>query len=471
MSTSTKAKPVFICDTVVRKATVIGAGISGLAAFHLLQKLGVLVFISDTAPAETVLQKAQKIGIHLPASAFEAGGHTQRVFDADILVRSPGISTKHPVILQAFSRGIRVITEIDLAAQFLSAPCIGVTGSVGKTTIVSMINAMGAFAQKEFFVGGNIGIALSSLVEKVTPNDIVVAELSSFQLEQNCTFRPEVAIIATLQENHIDYHGSFERYIEAKLQIYAHMQADDHLIVDATDPRIISALAQNPPPCQIVSIKPAASLQKYVEWEQECCYLYTPAQQSKKKLFRTQDVVVPGMHNIHNAAYAACAARLMGVSTEVIQQGLSSFCGVEHRIEFRGTRNGVRFYNDSKSTTPASIVAAISAFNDPMVVIAGGKNKGLSFASVGESIANKPVTFVLFGQDAADIERAIKPYGTYWKVDTLEAAIDKAIEVAEKARIVLFSPGCASFDMFENFEHRGQVFCELLSAKGVQRNA
>ena len=387
---------------------VVGLARSGMAAARMLAPHGEVIGVDSGRPdAEAEFE------VHLGADGVELLDRVATV------VKSPGVPREAPVIAEALARGIEVTGELELAWRLLPNPFVAVTGTNGKTTTVELMGAIWRAAGLPVAVAGNVGMPLASLVGNVEPDATVIAEASSFQLEDASEFAPEGAVLLNVEPDHLDRHGSLERYRAAKMKVFMHTPAFSVMPSD---------LERDP--------------------------------------FDLGEVRLRGAHNRQNARAAALVADAMGVPRDAIRSALSAFAGVPHRLEEVTERNGVLYVNDSKATNVASAVRGIEAFEGGVHVILGGSLKGGGFEGLHDALATRAVASYLIGEAsdrlAADLEGAVE----LLRCDTLERAVAAAAEAANPGEVVLLSPACASFDAFRDYEERDEHFRELVLGTG-----
>ncbi|MCF0258960.1 MAG: UDP-N-acetylmuramoyl-L-alanine--D-glutamate ligase [Erysipelotrichaceae bacterium] len=429
---------------------LIGAARSGIAAARLLAGQGNHVILTDMKEVE---QKEQ-----LEAEGIEVydNGHPEflKEKDYDYIVKNPGIPYRAPLVKYFQEKNVPIYTEIETA--FRAAPNFtygAVTGTDGKTTIVTLLHEMLKRKNQNAFAAGNIGTPLSEAVLQLQdqPADIAL-ELSNFQLLGIDQFRPHVSLVSNLAPDHLDYMDSLEDYYKSKFEIYRNCTKDDYFIRNIDDPEIVKYAVNIPASVIDFSLKDEnADLRirggKAMLWDQ---VLFDPA-----------DLKLVGDFNLGNAMMAAATAYLMGVSLEDIQTVIREFPGVEHRIEYVGTHNGVRIYNDSKATNTHSAEAALSSFDGNVILLCGGKNKGIDYTVLKEFDSRIKHCFS-FGE-IRDVFKDI--FTSQTSVETMEEALDKALDLAEEGDVILLCPATSSFDQFKNYEVRGEIFKELVKER------
>jgi UDP-N-acetylmuramoylalanine--D-glutamate ligase len=440
------------------RVTVIGAARSGIAAVRYFTGHGVKVFLSDTCSSDRMEKLIDDN--HLAGIAWEANGHSAAVLDTDCIVLSPGVPSDIPVLQQAGARAIPVWSEMELGYRASRAPFLAVTGSTGKSTTVSLTGAALDAAGIENVVAGNIGLPVIAEVPGVSEQGYIVAEVSSFQLETVDRFHPKAAAVLNLMKNHLDRYPSEEAYYEAKKAIARNMTGGDYLIVNANDPLLRSWGAAMTHRTRIVYFGDNVAGSDAF-WCDGTVLRYrldgmagTIGDLSAMKL--------RGRHNYDNAAVAAALAKVAGAADEPVYTGLCSFPGLRHRLEFIAELDGVAWYNDSKSTTAESIDCAVRAFDNGVHLIAGGKDKGCDFSVVNDAITRHVSRIILIGEAADRIERQWKDLAPVYRAATLGDAVTRARLNARSGEAVVFSPGCSSFDMFRDYEDRGERFKKLV---------
>ena len=444
-----------------KRATVVGGARSGLAVARLLARQGAKVFLSERGPATEGLTEA----LGALKVQYEFGGHTEKALDADLMVVSPGVPSDAPLLLMAARSGIPVFSEIEVASWFCAAPIVAITGTNGKTTTTSLTGHVFRQSGRKTVVGGNIGYPFSDYVEGLTEKDVVVLEVSSFQLDHIQTFRPRVAVILNITPDHLDrYNHDFNRYAQSKYRIFENQAEGDWLINNADDPLLSDylsliqhsrtfrslAITQEREPAQGAFIRDGQIVLRL--------------NQQEEFLMPTGQLALRGRHNLYNSLAAAVAARVMEVRSEVVRESLATFEGVPHRLEFVRDVRGVRYVNDSKATNVNAVWYALESFPDEKIVlIAGGRDKGNDYASLRSLVRDRVRAVVAIGESADKVMRelgAAAPISE--KSASMEAAISRAAALARPGDIVLLSPACASFDMFENYEDRGDTFKRLV---------
>ena len=437
-----------------KKVLVLGLAKSGESAARLLDKLGAIVTVNDGKPfeenpaAQSLLEEGIKV---------ITGGHPLELLDEDFewMVKNPGIPYNNPMVMRALEKKIPVITEVELAYLISDAPIIGITGSNGKTTTTTMIAEVLTAGGQNGLLSGNIGFPASQVAQDAGETDTLVMELSSFQLMGIQEFHPEIAVITNLMPTHIDYHGSFEDYVAAKWNIQSNMTAADYLVLNFNQ-----ELAKELATKTNAAVVPFSTLEKVDGAYLEDGLLYFRGE----KVMAADEIGVPGSHNVENALATIAVAKLRGVDNETIKGTLSAFGGVKHRLQFVDQINGVKFYNDSKSTNILATQKALSGFdNSKVILIAGGLDRGNEFDELVPDITGLK-NMVILGQSAERVKRAADKAGVaYVDATDIADATRKAYELAEEGDVVLLSPANASWDMYANFEVRGDLFIDTVA--------
>ena len=435
-----------------RKVGILGMARSGIAAALLGQRLNADVFVSDSASAEklaTQLETIRKARIE-----HEVGGHTQHLLTCDYLVLSPGVPPDLKIIQSARDKGIPLFSEIEFAYWACKGKIIAVTGSNGKTTTTTLVGDICIAAGLDTFVCGNIGNPFAGIADRVPENGIVVLEVSSFQLEAVEEFRCDAGVILNITPDHLDRHKSFEAYRAAKFRLTEKQTADDMLLLNLEDPRLSRLTVDTDAQiCYFTTTDDDSAVARVVNG-----VLEVRIDQSWERILPTDEIRIKGQHNLQNASAAAALTARMGVKAEVIAKTLRTFAGVEHRLEPAGQVAGVTFVNDSKATNVDSVNIAIRATAGPLYLIAGGRDKGGDFSEWITLGKGKIKGVVAIGEASQKLfDTLAKSFPTEFAT-TMDEAVSRAFELARPGETVLLSPGCASFDMFQNYEERGRVF-------------
>jgi UDP-N-acetylmuramoylalanine--D-glutamate ligase len=437
-----------------KKVCIIGFGKSGQAAAERLLAEGAIVKVSDVG-------RDRPVQGQYPGIQFEFGGHTSEfVCDSDLIVVSPGVHLDIEPLIQAKEKNTPIISEIELAFGFFSKPVIAVTGTNGKTTTTTLIGEMLKNAGYRVGVGGNIGYPLVSVDDSKL--DYIVAEISSYQLEAIEKFKPHIALILNLTEDHLERYGTMEPYGNAKARIFEKQTKEDYLIYNEDDKlvkEIVKSASSNLVP---FSVKTPVEHGVFVNGG----YIVKLERPVIKMICPVNDIKIKGAHNIENALAASAAALIAGVKRADIEKTLREFPGVEHRIEYVDTINGVEFINDSKGTNPDSTIVALRTVgeNKSVILILGGRDKGTDLAALCGMITDSAKKVILIGEAAERFKAALEScdYRDMVDASSLDDAVRKAFSVASSGDKVLLSPACASFDMFNDFEQRGKMFKQIV---------
>ena len=440
-----------------KKALVMGLARSGLAAAQWLSDHGAIVTVTDRRQPSEFSKEIpdllrRKVGLEL-------GLHRDSTFLAqDFIVISPGVPAGLPVLNLARKNGIRVVPEIEIAGWFLKGQLVGITGTNGKTTTTTLLGKMMAASGFSTFVGGNIGVPLLSAIDLEPPPSVVVAELSSFQLETIDSFRPHVATLLNLSPNHLDRHPNFDAYVAAKARIFCNQTEEDYAILNADDQNI-AKLAQSIR-SQKVFFSGRNELASGV-FVSDGAVLYR-VKNLEVELMRTSDVRLRGEFNLENVLAASAAACVLGAEFSSIRQAVREFSGVEHRLEFVREIRGVDFYNDSKATSVDAAAKALSTFERGVHLILGGKDKGAPYSPLRSLMKDRVREVLVIGAAQERIVSDLSGAAEIVQAGDLQTAVRVATERARPGDVVLLAPACSSFDQFENFEHRGRVFKDLV---------
>lgn len=447
-------------DFCGRRVAVVGAGRSGIAATELLLRHGALVLLSEKGPVDlAVVERLRSAGADI-----ETEGHSDAVYEAELAVVSPGIPPAAPLIVELEARRVPIISEIELASRFCRARIAAVTGTDGKTTTSTLVERMAAADGKirghRSYALGNIGIPFSGKVEEMEEGDIAVVELSSYQLERCTTFRPEAALITNITPDHLDrYGGDIMRYAEAKYRIARNLGPAGTLVYNADDSILRDHFGRGAFPYAVVPFSTAGPVEGGVWLEEGWVHA------SGRRLIHVDEFEkgsFRGNHNRSNALAALALALALRLDLDAALRALREFPGVEHRQEFVARRRGSDWINDSKATNLNAMRQALEAVPGRIVLIAGGRDKGNDYSQVEELVGRKADLVVAMGESREKVAAAFRQTVPVALAPSLEEAVRQAAEVAGEGRTVLFSPGCASFDLFRDFEERGRTFKELV---------
>lgn len=444
------------------KLLILGLSKSGIAAAEFAVKKGFDVYITEgNTPKKEFLAKIdtlKSLGVHI-----ETGGHTDKFIDgAKLVVTSPGIPPTSEIFQKIKERNIPIISEVEFAYQNTGTPFIAITGTNGKTTTTALVSHLLSKNYKAPFCG-NIGVPPTALIDE--KNDYLVCEISSYQAQMTDTFKPFISVWTNFTPDHIDWHGGLDNYFQAKAKIFLGKQAPKYAVLNAND----SKLKEFADKC----VNSTVFLFDTKDYENSCyienSVIYFKQNGSSEKIISLKDCPLVGHHNYQNIMCGIICAKLCGISVNDIKTGIMSFKAPEHRLEKVCEFDGITFYNDSKATNPEASIVAIDSFNNTDVaLILGGRDKNTDLTQMCKSINEHIKTVLLIGEATERFEKNLKKNGfdNIIKESSMENAIDKAISL--KPDVVLLSPACASFDMFNSYEHRGEVFKEYVLSK--QRN-
>ncbi|HXY25698.1 MAG TPA: UDP-N-acetylmuramoyl-L-alanine--D-glutamate ligase [Candidatus Acidoferrum sp.] len=439
-----------------KRVLVVGLARTGVATALFCAARGAQVTCTDTRLENEIADSVSRLrtaGVNL-----ELAGHPERLLlHQDLIIPSPGVPADTPFLRAARAKGITIWSEIELADRFLNGKLIGITGSNGKTTTSSLIEHVLRCAGFPTILAGNIGTPLISCVEKTNDQTITVAELSSFQLELIESFRPNISVFLNLTPDHLDRHRTFEAYGSAKARIFENQIETDSAVLNADD-AATAPLAPSRPHVYWFSRKQRVAQGAFVRGS-EIAFRHDGVEEA---VLRLSDIPLAGGHNVENVLAAVVATRIAGAEPAAIAKGVRSFSGVEHRLEFVTEIGGVRYYNDSKATNVDATLKALDAFPGRILIILGGKDKGSDYTVLQAPLRQKAILALLIGAAAEKIEKQIAGSVAIERAETIQRAVDTAAHAAQPGDIVILAPACASFDQFQNFEHRGRVFKELV---------
>jgi UDP-N-acetylmuramoylalanine--D-glutamate ligase len=440
-------------DFTDKRVTVVGMARSGIAAARTLSALGARVTITDKKPLEKLADQVRQLGSG--SVAIEAGGHPDRLFlETDLVVLSPGVP-KIRQVLAARRHGIKVIGELELGWLLSDSPFLGITGTNGKSTVTTLVGLMLRKAGRKTLVAGNIGNALTEAPALLRGQDWIIVELSSFQLEDIDTFRPRVAAVLNVTQDHLDRYADLVEYGAAKARIFQNQHRDDVLVLNFDDP-LVRAMAERAP----------SRVVPFSRFEQHGGGAFVEnglLMAGGEAVCRVDEIRIRGVHNLENAMAASAAALAAGADRASVASVLREFPGLEHRLEFVREKDGVTYINDSKGTNVGAVVKSVEGFDRPVILIAGGLDKGSDFRPLHDLFRKKVKLLILIGKAADKMAKALGSATETVRVATLQDAVQRAHDRAERGDAVLLSPACASFDMFKDFEDRGRQFKEAVN--------
>jgi UDP-N-acetylmuramoylalanine--D-glutamate ligase len=439
-----------------KRVLVVGLARTGVATSLFCAARGAAVTATDSRTENEIgaeIAKLREAGVTL-----ELGGHQEKTFLAqELIIPSPGVPADAPLLQSARAKGITIWSEIELAHRFLKGRLIGITGSNGKTTTTSLVDHILKDAGYSTILAGNIGTPLIASVDASRDDTITVLELSSFQLELIETFRPNISVFLNLTADHLDRHHTMEAYGAAKARLFENQTEEDSAVLNADDPAT-TPYAPSRPQVYWFSHKQRVMQGAYLRGGE----IIFRRNGREEAVLRRDAIALPGAHNLENVLAAVAAACIAGADVGAIAKGVRSFAGVEHRLEFVAEIGGVRYYNDSKATNVDATLKALDAFSGRILVILGGKDKGSDYTPLQKPLREKAILALLVGAAAEKIEKQIAGSVAIEHAGTIERAVEIASHAAQPGDIVLLAPACASFDQFQNFEHRGRVFKELV---------
>ncbi|OQW37035.1 MAG: hypothetical protein A4E19_14990 [Nitrospira sp. SG-bin1] len=454
------------------RVTVVGLARSGVAAVRLLQEAGAVVTVADRKDRGELLRVLGSLD--QTATCFVLGSDYESALDqAELVVISPGVPYRLEALERVRRRGVKVISELDLASRFLSAPILAVTGTNGKSTTVTLIGKMLEASGKRVFVGGNLGTAISEAavqslqvmkMGRPCPYDALVVEVSSFQLETIEQFHPWIASILNVTVDHQDRYESIDEYIAAKNRIFENQTPSDYALFNLDDSRV-APLRRNAK-ARVLGFTKTPTLPSdlaggtYLDRD----HIMTTVTGQTQAICAKEEVKIIGNHNVENAMVAATYALLSGCSLSAVRQVLREFPGLEHALEIVRERRGVRFINDSKGTNVDATLKALESIDQPIWLIAGGRDKGGDFSRLTPAIRRRVKRLILIGEAAPLIAKVMEGYQAVERAATLKQAVESAASGACAGDVVLLSPACASFDMFADYQDRGRQFKALVQS-------
>jgi UDP-N-acetylmuramoylalanine--D-glutamate ligase len=439
-----------------RKVLVVGLARTGLATAKFLQAKGSIVSTTETKSKDEMMEAVHELeGMGL---SMEWGGHcTETFLNPDLIVVSPGVDLKMEPIQKAMKKGIRVIGEIELAYRFIRCPIIAVTGTNGKTTTTLLIGEMLKEEGRKVGVGGNVGEPLILFADGGNQWDVLVVEISSFQLEAIEDFRPKISVLLNITEDHLDRYARYADYIEAKARIFLNQTSEDTAVLNKDDPMVMG-LAK-----KVDTKKVLFTLdEKLNEGAFSNGKTITLRLDGREEGYSLSQTPLKGVHNVENMMAALATAGTFGCSHKAIETVLNRFEGLEHRLEFVREIGGVRFYNDSKGTNVGSVVKSLLSFREPVILIAGGKDKNGDLSPLRDLIRSRVKKLILIGEAKERMGRELGSFTDTALAKNLQEGVLLASQAAKEGEVVLLSPACSSFDMFKDYKERGNVFKEAV---------
>ena len=452
-------------DLEGKRVLVVGLARTGLATARFLKTKGAKVTTTETKPKKEMRGPIQELrGLDI---SMEWSGHRAKTFlDQDLVVLSPGVPPSIEPIQKALKKGIQVISEIELAYHFIDIPIIAVTGTNGKTTTTLLIGEMLKEDGRKVGVGGNVGDPLILFADGEHRWEMLVVEISSFQLEGIEDFRPRLSVLLNVTEDHLDRYARYSDYIWAKARIFANQNSGDMAVLNKDDPIVMELQERVKAKKFLFSLK--GRLDEGAFSDGQAILLRLGGNEEAYSLAKAP---LKGIHNVENMMAAVSTARLLSCSQEAIQTVLDRFEGLEHRLEFVREIRGVRFYNDSKGTNVGSVVKSLQSFSEPVILIAGGKDKKGDLSPLKGLIQSRVKRLILIGDARERMARELGALTGTVTAQTLEEAVRLAYEMAGSGEVVLLSPACSSFDMFEDYKERGRVFKEAVHRLSTRSKA
>lgn len=445
-------------DLAGKKISIIGAIRSGIGAAKLVKQLNGIPFVSDASDNEKI-KKSSEVLEDLNIT-YEIGGHTPRAYDCDMMIVSPGVPLNSEIIISARDKRIKMISELELAASVCKGNIIAITGTNGKTTTTSLCGHVFTTCGAKTYTAGNIGLAFSEIALNVNENEFAAIEVSSFQLDLIDKFKPKVAMILNITPDHLNrYENNYQKYIESKLRIYENQDEKDYLILNRDNDILIKSLTKHQSNDFYFSLKSPSNKGSSVLGD-EIIFLKNDIEEFRCSI---SDINLRGEHNYANAMAVINAAKIFQFDNKKIIEGLRTFKGVEHRLEFVREIDGVKYINDSKATNVDSVWYALRSFDQPIYLILGGQDKGNDYNQIKNLVFDKVKKIYAIGSSA---DKVFNFFHHDVKVEikqTLEEVVTAVNSEARENDIVLLSPACASFDMFNDYEHRGKVFKESVN--------
>lgn len=433
-----------------KKHLVVGLGKTGIAVVRFLMDNGVLLKAVDSKSLSELPGEVKDLvdrGLEV-----ETGPHSHEQFEwADTVILSPGVSYNKPVVREFGQKGKDIISEIEFASRFIKKPVIGITGSNGKTTTAALLADVMSANGYRVFLGGNIGTPLITIAGADSEYDYIILELSSFQLQGMRNFKPLVSTVLNISQNHLDHHADFEEYLEAKLRIFINQDENDWVVYNKDD-EVLGKEAEN------------TRARKISLGSSNGCDIRRSGSTviSRENIYDLSDIKLLGIHNLENSMTVIAIAEITGCDPVITNRVINEFKPLPHRTEYLGTFSGTRIFNDSKSTTPDSTLHALKSFDTPVVLIIGGRDKGLDYSVLNQQIKNRVRHLIIYGQASDKLNDQLCPETTRTTVNTLEEAVMKALSVSVEGDSVLFSPACSSFDMFSSYVERGREFKKIV---------
>jgi len=445
-----------------KNTLVVGLARSGVSAANLLHKLGANVTVTDEKGEDELLENIKRLS---KGVSLKLGGHDSvNINEIDLTIISPGVPWDSPFLNKLRRKGIRIMSEVEFAFQQLQAPFIAITGTNGKTTTTTLTGEMLKRGGKKVFVGGNIGNPLCEEVLNGGNSELVLSEISTFQMEGIETFKPYISAILNITPDHLDRHESMDEYIELKKRVFINQDENDYMILNLDD-EIAAGFST-----EVRGKKVFFSRLKEVEngafvREDKIIFKNDGREETVCSL---KDLKLIGVHNIENTLASVAISGICGISGKIMRDVISEFKGIKHRMELVREIRGIRFINDSKGTNVGATVKSLQSFNEPIILIAGGKDKGSDYLPLKGLIEDRVKFLILIGDAKKKIAKNLNGFKNRIEADTLENAVKEGYKRAKSGDIVLLSPACASFDMFRDYEDRGEQFKEIVNGLKIE---
>jgi UDP-N-acetylmuramoylalanine--D-glutamate ligase len=441
-----------------KRVVVVGMAATGMAAATFLRQQGAAVTVSEIKTEHELADRPEQL--RSLGVAVEMGRQSPQTFNSgDLIVVSPGVDSATLPLEQARTRGIPIVSEVELASWFLTPPLIAITGTNGKSTTTALIGHILSAWGKKVFVGGNIGTPLTEYLLRHADADYIVAEISSFQLEAIATFRPWIALLLNVGEDHLARHPTLAAYAAAKARIFLNQGTRDWAVLNNDDRTVRTIIPQIK--AQLLLFSRAIKKGEAGVWFEGPGFVVY-SKEGKEERFPLERIQIKGMHNVENIMAAVGAAKLCGVPQEILRHALESFAGLEHRLELVGEWRGIGVYNDSKATNVASALTALQSLAGPIILLAGGRDKGGSYAPLQGIIKERVKALILMGEAKEKMRAAFQDLLPVYLVAGMEQGVRLAWNIAKKGEVILLSPACSSFDMFHDYEDRGRTFKEIV---------
>jgi len=448
-----------------KKILVVGLGVSGMSSVKALSKLGAEIYVFDESPREKLTEKLKELET-IEAEYFFGNDEIDKIEmeGLDFAIKSPGIKYEVPIVEKLLKNNIKIISDIEAAYKITKASIVSITGTNGKTTTTTLIGEIARESGKTYKLTGNIGFGMFDDALNSKQGDILVAEVSSFQLAGTYDYKPHISVLTNITPDHMDYHHTLENYVETKFKNVINQDENDFAILNYEDDTI-REYSKNIKAKKIFFSSSQVLNEGIFEENGQMVYKHD---NKSEIIINTKDIFIPGKHNLENAMAASGAALALGIEPSVISHVLKSFKGVEHRLEFCGDYIGVKFYNDSKGTNPDASIKAVQGIEKPIILIAGGYDKKSLYDEFIKAFDNKVKALVLLGQTADDIDICARKYGftNIFRVENMDEAVKKCFELSTEGDNVVLSPACASWGMYPNYEVRGRDFKERVNYYG-----